>query len=1116
MSVIKIGNLKDNLKINDNKINLSGVGGTISTLGTIEINIVLKNKRVSHLFHVIKDDCSFKYPAVLGRDFMTAKQAKIDFGTNSLEIEGEILNLDYPRRANDVLVKEIRIIAEEVENSADSTQGQMLVGNSSLNKSSENFDELASKAIIQDKNDSPTDTHIHENMENQMNFKLKPRSIQIIEIKINMEGEGLIEGRELEEGIYLGNSLVKSKGNKCYVSILNTTEKSAKINLPELKITPVEINENNGIYSMFISGIVKRQKDLKNSLNLEHLNAEEKENLLELINDFHDTFHLNGDKLTTVSPKEVTHEIITPENQRPINIRQYRIAHADKDVLRKIMEEQIRNGTVRTSKSPWNAPLILVKKKGPDGEITYRMCLDYRLLNSVTLGDSYPLPLISDILDQLGNAKYFSTLDLKSGYHQIQLREEDKAKTAFSTDKGHFEYNSTPFGLKNMPMTFQRWMNNALTGLNGISTMVYMDDIVCYSKDLDSHMKHLKEIFIRLRRFNLKLSPQKCEFLRREVIYLGHKISQEGVTADPGKVSVLRNFPIPKDQKEIKSFMGLASYYRKFIKNFSKIAYPINRLLRKDTPFLWEQEQQNSFEILKEKLTTAPVLAYPDFSKPFEITTDASGTGLGCVLSQGDRPIAYASRAVSRTESKYPATHLECLAVVFAVNHFRPYLIGRKFTIYTDARSLIWLFSLKDPASQLYRWRLKLSEFDYEIKYKPGTLNRVADCLSRINVLQRANDESRSKNESLTEAELTEEEPEGENENFTETEPTEEEKIIIFKELHDGPFGGHMGITKTIKRIKRYFYWKTLERDVKEYIQKCQICQKMKRGYIVKPPLQITNTPEQPFDTISCDVVGPLTLTERSNIHVLTVQDHFTKFLQAFAMPDQRAETIAEILTNKVFCKFGIPGTILTDQGKPFLSNLMKDVLKLLKISRINTSPYHPQTNGMLERSHAPLATYLRCYINESQTDWDLFLDQACFVYNTTPHMSTQFQPHELLFGRSARLPGNLLKGQISPAYSYDDYVQSLRRNFRILGRIAKTNLIDKKMKAKKIFDRKSKEILYEVGEKILLKHEHRYPGRSKKLDSVYRGPFVITEIISYQYNSFHPRNPGREGRIKS
>ena len=319
-------------------------------------------------------------------------------------------------------------------------------------------------------------------------------------------------------------------------------------------------------------------------------------------------------------------------------------------------------------------------------------------LNEQTVGDAYPIPNNSDILDQLGHSTYFTTLYLASGYHQIEMHPRDTEKTAFSVPLGHYEFTRMPFGLKNAPSTFQRLMNSVLSGLQGTRCLVYLDDIVIFADSLETHNKKLIEIFKRLREFDLKLKPSKCEFLRKEVIYLGHKISEMGAQPDESKLDAVRSFPRPKTVKNIKSFLGLAGYYRRFIKDFSKKALPLTSLLKKDASFQWSDKQEQAFEELKDCLTEQPILQFPDFERPFNVTTDASNFAIGAVLSQGDYPkdlpVAYASRCLNSAETNYSVIEKELLAIVWAVRHFRPYLYGRRFRIVTDHQPLSCLATL--------------------------------------------------------------------------------------------------------------------------------------------------------------------------------------------------------------------------------------------------------------------------------------------------------------------------------------------------------------------------------------------------------------------------------------
>ena len=322
-----------------------------------------------------------------------------------------------------------------------------------------------------------------------------------------------------------------------------------------------------------------------------------------------------------------------------------------------------------------------------------------------TISDSHSLRNIHEILDQLGNAQYFSVFDLASGFHQIKMNPEDPHKTAFSTPNDHYEFDRMPFGLCNGPAAFQRLMNITLSGLIGTDLFVYLDDIVIYADSLEEHQQKFDKLVDRWRSTNLKLQPDKCEFLRQEITHLGQIRNKNGILPDLKEISVVKNFPIPKNIKNIKQFLGLAGYYRRFIEGFSKKSTPLTQLLKKDVPFKWTDRQQTAFDILKDELCKEPSLQRPDFDKPFILTTDASGFAIGAILSQGeigkDKPIAYASRSLNTHEVKYDSYNKEALAIVYFVTYFRHYLYGSKFKIVTDHKPLIWFQSSKDPCSRV-------------------------------------------------------------------------------------------------------------------------------------------------------------------------------------------------------------------------------------------------------------------------------------------------------------------------------------------------------------------------------------------------------------------------------
>lgn len=566
-------------------------------------------------------------------------------------------------------------------------------------------------------------------------YTLEPQSERKIKIPVNKpNGLGLIDQTSINN-IFIPDCLIESSEGQAYVKITNPTSVpvSVKIRKPfEMKEVEKKFN-----YSIEHKHVCSKNTWVANEIRTDHLNYEEKEELLRLCNEYSDIFAKENEPLT--STHVVKHKIRTTDDI-PIHSKLYRYPQVHKEEVERQIDKMLQQNIIRHSHSPWCSPIWVVpKKEDASGKKKWRIVVDYRKLNDKTIPDRYPIPKIEEILDKIGRSQYFSTIDLISGFHQIEIHPDDIEKTAFSTDSGHFEYLRMPFGLNNAPSTFQRLMNNVLHGLIGKTCLVYMDDVIVFSTSLQEHLEKLNQIFDRFRRCQLKIQLDKSEFLKKEAEFLGHVVTPDGIKPNPRKLEAIRKYPIPKTTREIKSFLGLIGYYRKFIKDFAHVTKPITKCLKKNAKIdVDNEEYKEAFNLCKQILINSPVLRPPDFSKEFILTTDASNVAIGAVLSQGDpnsdHPVAYASRTLNETETKYSTIEKELLAIVWATNYFRPYLYGKKFTIMTDHKPLKWLFSLKEPNSKLVRWRLKLEEYEYSIEYKKGKLNSVADALSRVEI----------------------------------------------------------------------------------------------------------------------------------------------------------------------------------------------------------------------------------------------------------------------------------------------------------------------------------------------------------------------------------------------
>lgn len=460
-----------------------------------------------------------------------------------------------------------------------------------------------------------------------------------------------------------------------------------------------------------------------------------KDKLLPLCKQFCDIFHLKNDKATVNNFYE---QKLRLRDDEPVYTKNYRLPHYQRAEIKSQVQKLLESDLIEMSTSPYNSPLIIVPKKSTDGTKKYRMCVDYKKLNKKLIPDKFPLPRIDEILEGLGRARYFSVMDLQAGYHQIPIAKESRALIAFSTDSGFFEWKVLPFGLNVAPNSFTRMMTIAFSGLSPEQAFIYMDDLIVIGFTENQHVNNLKKVFEVCRKFNLKLNPSKCEFFRHEVYFLDHKCTRDGLLPDPAKTSAVLNYERPKDKNAAKRFVAFTNYYRRFIRDFANIARPLLSLTRKKVDFIKINECENSFRKLKNSLISAEILAYPDFRKEFKVTVDASQFACGAVLSQeidgADRPIQFISKTFKKGEINKPIIEKELLAIHFAITTFRPYLYGQQFTVLSDHKPLIYLYSLKNPASKLTRIRLDLEEYNFIVEYIKGKDNVVADALSRISI----------------------------------------------------------------------------------------------------------------------------------------------------------------------------------------------------------------------------------------------------------------------------------------------------------------------------------------------------------------------------------------------
>lgn len=850
---------------------------------------------------------------------------------------------------------------------------------------------------------------------------------------------------------------------------------------------------------------------------LNHVDSQIIKPIIDILLRYSDVF----DDITTDNLPNLTFDSLDLTTTNPIQTAIYRFPPVYNDVVKDEMQRLLKLNIISHSKSPYNSPVWIVPKKdGDNGEKNHRVVIDYRKLNKVTVQDNFPLPNIADIIDQLGGAKFFSVMDLVSGFHQIALKPSDRPKTAFSVLGSHYEFNRLPFGLINSAPAFQRIMSRVLEGLVGSICFVYIDDIVVYGSTLEEHNYNLAVVLQRLSKNKLKVKASKCHFLKEEIVYLGFVISKDGVKMDQKKVQAIKNLVEPTDTKQLKSFLGMAGFYRKFIPSFSLIASPLHHLLKKGVVFDWNDECQFAFKRLIEVMCKDIVLQYPDFKEIFYLTTDASNFGIGAVISQKnnsgyDQPIAFISRSLIAAEQNYSVTEKECLAIIWGVYEFRHYLTGRKFTILSDHRPLVWLDNVIDPGARLLRWRLKLNNYNYEIQYTPGKTNFVADELSRNGFCNFIENNPKFLEkivpsvralvdiDDYDNAELiSEDEDEPESFDFHQAKNREiienEDSIMeLIKEQHSGPIGGHRGINATEKSIKLFFDIKNLREKVTGFIKSCDICQRTKSNRQHRRlPLMITSTVSEPNMRIAFDIIGPFKYPDGRKLYGLTIQDEFSKFIQFCGIKDCTADKVAAALVENWILCYGIPKILVSDNGSNLCGDIMTGISEYFNIKRITTSIAHPLSNASVERAHGRLAEFIRATDTEIEqsVSWEQKLKLASFCYNTTVHSTTGYTPYFLMFGRQARpITGVARQIDLLP----DTYLDNFNKNLKTVWEKAKQNIEHNKKsyieKANaKIVKFKTEE--YKKGDKVMVEYEV-FKGKCNRTVDPWDGPYVVAEV---------------------
>lgn len=897
------------------------------------------------------------------------------------------------------------------------------------------------------------------------------------------------------------------------------------------------------------------------------------EELENLLREFRDVFPADL-PAESPPPREISMKIELRDGADPPAQAPYRVSDEAKKVIEETIKYLYDHGLARDSLSEYAAPVTLAKKA--DG--TWRFCVDYRKLNSLTKEAKYPLPRIEDCLDQLRGAVFFTKLDLRSGYWQVRVREEDVEKTAFRTHMGHHEFLVVPMGLQGAPSCFQRLMNHYFRAYLGKFVLVYLDDILIYSRTKEEHLQHIRLVLALLREKKLYAKSSKCDLFREEVSFLGFLVKAGLVSTDPRKVQVVKDWQPPKTVRELRSFLGLCNFYRKFVKDYAKIAKPLTDILKstqfeetfghkftKTAPIWLDTKAQQAFESLKTAMTEAPCLAIFDPEKTTEVWADASWENqtVGAVLMQdhgnGLQPVAFMSKVMNGAQARYPTFEQELLALKLALEEWKHYLLPITFTARTDHHGLKYLKSQKHLSERQWHWLAFFSEFHFFLHYRPGANMQVPDALSRrvhsqeeFTHLLRVCDHdeeahleinvptAEGKTKVLLHMQADKTSPHDPNspplnlkfeykgdkdfekifeilKNKVEPLPPsadmyhlEEDllywvdktahqrvcvpkryRVMVLKEFHDTPTGGHFGSEKTYESLKRYFYWPNMKTTIEQYVSTCDLCQKSKdwtRKRYRDP--QLPDVPLEPWTVVAIDFCGPFPKTKRGHDSVCAVYCLLTR--EAIFMPCQTtitAKGTAELYVRGVFRYKGLPRRFISDRGPQFIASFWQHVWEMLGTTATLNAPYHPQSNPM-ERGNKTFVTGLRIYVCARQDDWDDKLILFEFAYNNTVNPSTGQTPFYLNTGRHPLVPA--IKDLKTNQPAVEDFVLSIKNELA-----AARDCLLRTQAANA--DRQGPDFqtpTFQVGDLVLLSTANlRLKLASKKLEPKWIGPLKILQI---------------------
>lgn len=937
--------------------------------------------------------------------------------------------------------------------------------------------------------------------------------IKILEIEETVDVY-IIDGEEFKYDFLIGLDIIQ-KFKLVQDENLKITQKEEKVKL-QIDEYPTNTNEKKKHEtdpSLVNFNLHIKEEDFKVSMN--NLNTEQKMEILKLVDKYKVIFAKDKYDIGTVKEYEAHIDLLMDKycSKRP-----YKCSFDDKKEIEEQVAKLLDKHLIEESYSPFAAPVTLAFKK--EDNRRSRLCIDFRDLNKIVVPEAQPFPVIDDLVIKTRDSTYYTTLDINSAFWSIPLKIEDRKKTAFVTQEGHYQWTCLPFGLKTSPAIFQRILGNILRKYKLTNfTVNYIDDILVFSKTFSEHIDHLTQLLEAIKKEGFRLKFTKCTFASDSVRYLGHVIHNNTVRPVRDNLVSIKEFPIPKNQKCVRQFLGKINFYHEYIPKSAIILEPLHALLRKNQKFIWSEDCHKSFEKIKNLLCTQPILEIFDNNLPINIHTDASLEGIGAVLKQTqlngiDKPVAYFSKKLNQVQKKKKAIYLECLAIKEAIRYWQYWLIGRSFTVYSDHKPLEHLNIRSRTDDELGDLTYYLSQYDFEIKYAPGKDNVEADCLSRNPVLNADVDTDEQLkivnmiklSDILTDQENNEEIQKNKSKliskhNVYYKKVQKREKIILtedfsknlIKDVHEHMC--HLGVKQMQKKISVLYTAKNLTRNIELLCKRCEICLKNKtRGQDKYGLMSHLGPATKPFEIVSIDTIGGFGGSRSTKRYLHLLVDHFTRYAFIVTSKTQNANDFVKLI-NKV-TEYGPIGLLLTDQYPGINSKQFKNTLNEKTIPIIFTAVNAPFSNGLNERLNQTLVNKIRCKINEKNNNkaWTTVAHDCVDKYNSTEHTVTGFAPKYLLDGTEVSILPNELKKDKSEL----EWIRDRK--------IALENSIKSHNYNKNIFDKNRTQFCFNTGDMVYVQNGNKL-NRSK-LDELNIGPFRIVEKIS---NSIYKIDTGHK-----